>query len=157
MNTYEKLIAKIQEEIPIIECELLSKTGCYGLYRDKIIFIEKKLNTLQKKSILAEEYAHYKTSVGTILNQNSKENRKQELKARNYALEYLVSIDDLIRCAEASLNNHYSCAEFLGIEIETLKNAITYYQEKFGTTYLYKEKILTFNDESVLILNADSQ
>ena len=71
------------------------------------------MSTRQKKNILAEEYGHYQTSVGTILNQNCTENRKQELKARNVALEQLVTLDDLIRCSEAGLSNHYSCAEFL--------------------------------------------
>ncbi|WP_101478320.1 toxin, partial [Staphylococcus aureus] len=117
------------------------------------IYIEKTLSTRQKKNILAEEYGHYQTSVGTILNQNCTENRKQELKARNVALEQLVTLDDLIRCSEAGLSNHYSCAEFLEIDVETLKNVITYYRQKYGATYLYKGRIFEFRDYSVMVLN----
>ena len=111
--------------------------GCIEMAK----FILKNIEYPSKKNILAEEYGHYQTSVGTILNQNCTENRKQELKARNVALEQLVTLDDLIRCSEAGLSNHYSCAEFLEIDVETLKNVITYYRQKYGATYLYKGRI----------------
>ncbi|EHY9169469.1 TPA: toxin [Enterococcus faecalis] len=153
VNDYEKLVSSIQKDVTVLEIDLYNQTGCYGLYRNGKIYIEKTLSTRQKKNILAEEYGHYQTSVGTILNQNCTENRKQELKARNVALEQLVTLDDLIRCSEAGLSNHYSCAEFLEIDVETLKNVITYYRQKYGTTYLYKGRIFEFRDYSVMVLN----
>ena len=147
VNDYEKLVSSIQKDVTVLEIDLYNQTGCYGLDRNGKIYIEKTLSTRQKKNILAEEYGHYQTSVGTILNQNCTENRKQELKARN------VALDDLIRCSEAGLSNHYSCAEFLEIDVETLKNVITYYRQKYGATYLYKGRIFEFRDYSVMVLN----
>ena len=53
----------------------------------------------------------------------SKLYRKSEARVESSqcTLEQLVTLDDLIRCSEAGLSNHYSCAEFLEIDVETLK------------------------------------
>ncbi|MDU8026650.1 MAG: toxin, partial [Enterococcus faecalis] len=42
---------------------------------------------------------------------------------------------------------------FLEIDVETLKNVITYYRQKYGATYLYKGRIFEFRDYSVMVLN----
>ena len=67
VNDYEKLVSSIQKDVTVLEIDLYNQTGCYGLYRNGKIYIEKTLSTRQKKNILAEEYGHYQTSVGTIL------------------------------------------------------------------------------------------
>jgi Zn-dependent peptidase ImmA (M78 family) len=153
LNDYERLVKEVSEEVPVIEANLYSETGCYGLYRNGRIYIEKKLKSSQKRNVLAEEYGHYKTSAGTILNQNVTENRKQEKKARNFGLEKLVTLDDLIKCSEAGLTTHFACADFLGINIKTLQEVITYYYQKYGTTHFYKGYILEFREQSVMVLN----
>ncbi|OJG93009.1 phage protein [Enterococcus silesiacus] len=153
LNDYEILVEEIQKSVPIIEKELYANTGCFGLYRNGRIYIEQTLELKRKKEILAEEYAHYKTSVGEIINQNSTEARKQENKARNYSYDILVSLDDLIACSEAGLNTHYDCAEFLNVSNNTLKKVFSYYQQKYGYTYFYKGRIFEFRDSSVMILN----
>ena len=154
VNDYEKLVSSIQKDVTVLEIDLYNQTGCYGLYRNGKIYIEKTLSTRQKKNILAEEYGHYQTSVGTILNQNCTENRKQELKARNVALEQLVTLDDLIRCSEAGLSNHYSCAEFLEIDVETLKNCDYVLSTKGMAPLIFiKDGFLNLGDYSVMVLN----
>ena len=153
MNDYELLVEEVQKSVPIIEKDIFSKTGCYGLFRNGRIYIEQDLNTKRKKEILAEEYAHYKTSIGNILNLDCLDSRKQELKARNYSYELLVSLDDLIACSEEKLSNHYECAEFLNISCETLKQVFLYYQQKYGHTYFYKGRIFEFGDYSIMVLN----
>jgi Zn-dependent peptidase ImmA (M78 family) len=153
LDDYETFMTTINKDVPIYEVDLFSKTGCYGLYRNGKIYIEKTLDKHAKKHILAEEYGHYKTSSGTILNQNVTENRKQEKKARNFGLEKLVTLDDLIKCSEAGLTTHFACADFLGINIKTLQEVITYYYEKYGSTYFYKGRVFEFKDSSIMILN----
>ena len=67
MNNYELLLNQIYEEIPVIELPLLEQ-GLEGNYFDGVIFIDSSLPAFRKREILSEEYAHYKTSVGTIIN-----------------------------------------------------------------------------------------
>lgn len=153
MDDYELLLDEIQSELPVIEGSLLEKTGRQGLYRSGRIYIEKTLPTSKKREILAEEYGHFKTSVGNILDQKKHDNRKQELQARNVSYESTVSLEKLIECSEANLSNHYECAEFLNVSVETLKDALAYYQQKYGYTYFYKGRIFEFRDLSVMILN----
>lgn len=153
LNDYELLVEKVQKFVPVIESDLFVNTDCYGLYRNGRIYIERTLNIKRKREILAEEYAHYKTSMGEVIDQKSLESIKQEKKARNYSYELLVSLDDLINCSEAGLNNHYECADFLNVSCETLKEIFLYYQQKFGCTHFYKGRIFEFNDLSVTILN----
>lgn len=153
MDDYELLLDEIQSELPVIEGSLLEKTGRHGLYRSGRIYIEKTLSPTKKREVLAEEYGHFKTSVGNILDQEKHANRKQELQARNISYENIVSLEKLIACSEANLSNHYECAEFLNVSVETLKNALAYYQQKYGYTYFYKGRIFEFRDLSVMILN----
>ncbi|MBO0438919.1 ImmA/IrrE family metallo-endopeptidase [Candidatus Enterococcus ikei] len=153
MNDYELLVAEVQKSVPIIEKDLFDKTGCYGLYRNGRIYIERTLSTKRKKEVLAEEYGHYKTSFGRIISQKTLDSIKQEKTARNYSYEILVTLDDLITCSEAGLSNHYECAEFLNVSIETLKNTFLYYQQRYGYTYFYKGRIFEFRDLSVMVLN----
>ena len=47
--------------------------------------------TSQKNGVLTEEYAHFKTSLGTIIDYDDSESRKQALKARGYSIEVLVT------------------------------------------------------------------
>lgn len=153
LNDYELLVEEVKKSVPIIEDDVFVNTGCNGLYRNGRIYIEQTLNTKRKREVLAEEYGHYKTSMGKIIDQKSLESTKQEKRARNYSYEMLVSLDDLISCSEAGLNNHYECADFLNISCDTLKDIFSYYQQKYGYTYFYKGRIFEFRDLSVIILN----
>lgn len=153
MNDYELLVAEVQKSVPIIEKDLFDKTGCYGLYRNGRIYIERTLSMKRKKEVLAEEYGHYKTSFGKIITQTSLDSVKQEKTARNYSYELLVTLDDLIKCSEAGLSNHYECAEFLNVSCDTLKKVFLCYQQKYGYTHFYNGRIFEFRDLSVMILN----
>ncbi|MBO0473287.1 ImmA/IrrE family metallo-endopeptidase [Enterococcus ureasiticus] len=153
MDDYELLLDEVQTELPVIEGSLFEKTGRQGLYRSGRIYIEKTLPPTKKREVLAEEYGHFKTSVGNILDQKKQVNRKQELQARNVSYENIISLEKLIECSEANLSNHYECAEFLNVSVEILKNALVYYQQKYGCTHFYKGRIFEFRDLSVIILN----
>lgn len=153
MDEYELLLSEIQNEVPVIEGDLFSKTGRHGFYRNGRIYIEKTLPMIEKREILTEEYGHYKTSVGNIIDQTIFSNRKQELKARDVSYEKLVSLDKLIECSEAGLTTQFECAEFLCVSVATLQKAIGFYRRKYGSTYFYKGRIFEFGDLSVMVLN----
>ena len=98
VNDYEKLVSSIQKDVTVLEIDLYNQTGCYGLYRNGKIYIEKTLSTRQKKNILAEEYGHYQTSVGTILNQNCRksEARVESSQCGLRAISYIRRFNSLL-------------------------------------------------------------
>lgn len=150
---YENLVNQISTELPILEVPILEKYKKDGLYRNGKIYIEKSLPFDKKKEILAEEYGHYKTSVGNIINTNNLESRKQELRARRYGIETVVTLDDLIECAFDGCKNRYECAEYLSITEEFFKEVLVHYSTKFGTHHLYKNYLFIFKEESIAVLN----
>jgi Zn-dependent peptidase ImmA (M78 family) len=73
------------------------KGNLKGLYYDKVIALNKNLETTAEKCcVLAEELGHYYTSAGNILDQSKIENRKQERRARTWAYQKLVPLDKLV-------------------------------------------------------------
>ncbi|HGV8447728.1 TPA: ImmA/IrrE family metallo-endopeptidase [Enterococcus faecium] len=154
MNEYEILLDEIVNEIPVIETELKINTGLKGSYRNKTIFLDKYLNTVEKRIVLSEEYSHHKTSVGNIINYTNPENRKQEWKARRDSVERLVTLDQLIDCAKFGCHTKFECAEFLGVTEEFFEEVLIHYHNKYGTIYLYKNHIFIFDDYSIYCLNA---
>ncbi|MFY1069222.1 ImmA/IrrE family metallo-endopeptidase [Enterococcus sp. AD013-P3] len=152
MNDFETLLDMVSNEVPVIEGPLLEK-GYEGLYRQGRIYIEKSLSTNRKKERLMEEYSHHKTSVGNIINYDSPENRKQELRARRLALEALVPLDKLIECSFAGCIGNYECAEYLEVEIDILADALRHYANKLGQVSLHDGYILHFTGDSVIVLN----
>ena len=152
MNKYELLLDKISQELPVIELPL-SPLGFEGSYFDGMIFIDSSLTQNKKREILSEEYAHFKTSVGNIINYEEVENRKQELKARRYAIEMVITLDDLINCRDYGCTTIYECADFLSVSHELLHDTLSHYQKKYGINHQYKDKLFIFMDDSLLILD----
>lgn len=151
MNEFEALLDMVSNEVPVIEGPLKLK-GYEGLYRDDRIYLEKNLSTIRKKEMLMEEYGHHKTSVGTIINYDTFESRKQEARARRLALEKLIPLDRLVECSFAGLKNKFECAEYLDVSVDTLSDAISHYSAKFGPTYLHKGYLLHFDSDSIMVL-----
>lgn len=152
MNDYEKMLSQVQMEVPVIETSL-TQFDSEGFYRNGKIFIEKSLSVKRKKEILAEEYAHHKTTVGNIIDLHDSDNRKQEVKARNFSFEMLIPLDDLILCSQQGFTTAYSCAEYLDVSEETLNEALKYYLTRFGNMYLYKNKLINFFDHGLMVLD----
>lgn len=152
MNKYELLLDQISQEIPVIELPLIS-FGFEGNYYNGVLYIDSNMSQIKKREVLSEEYAHFKTSAGTIIDYDNPESRKQELRARAYSIELIVSLDDLIECHEHNLTTVYECADHLEISAETLKESFKYYLSKFGISYSHKNHHLIFSDESVKILD----
>ena len=134
--TYELLLQEAEDNsIEVIEFTF--ESDCKAMIVDNIIAMSDKLITdKEKKCILAEEIGHYHTSSGNILNLNKISNRKQELKARKYAFEKLITLKDIIKASYKGCTNLFELAEYLDVTEQFLKDTLQHYQNKYG---LYTE------------------
>lgn len=103
-----------------------------GLYYENSIAINKRLKTnKERKCILAEELGHFYTSVGDILNLKIESNRKQEIRARNWAIQKLVPFDKLIFAHQQGYVSVYELAEYFDVTEDFMKESILFYQKKY--------------------------
>ncbi|WP_367387411.1 ImmA/IrrE family metallo-endopeptidase [Bacillus vallismortis] len=133
--SYENLLIESEKAAVSIYEQKLSR-GIKGLYADGIIWINKKLSNTEKRVILAEELGHHYTTAGHILDQTTVQNRKQELRARNWAYRKLVPLNKIIQAHKSGVKNRYELAEFLNVTEKFLEEALKRYIEEYG---LYKE------------------
>nr|WP_130806481.1 ImmA/IrrE family metallo-endopeptidase [Senegalia massiliensis] len=147
---YENLIRETEEEgIEIVEMKLTNNIK--GLYADKIIAINKNIDTnTEKKCILAEELGHYHTSSGDILDQSKLINRKQEKRARIWGYKKLVGMTKLINAYKNNITNRYELADFLDVTEEYIDEALEYYKEYYGISYKIDNYIIYFDPLSIL-------
>ena len=118
------------EGIEVHEIEL--PKSIKGLYYDNSIAISKRLSTnKERKCVLAEELGHYFTSIGDILNLKIENNRKQEIRARNWAIQKLVPFEELILAHQEGYVNVYELAEYFDVTEDFMREAILFYQNKY--------------------------
>ena len=122
MTKHEKLMAEY-EDLYIEERQMIND----GLYADGCIWINEKLPSCKKFSVLAEEIGHYKTSAGNILDQDDTANRKQELTARKWAYEKLVPIENIQFAFADGHTEIWDMAEYLDLDEEFLREALIHY------------------------------
>lgn len=130
--TYQELLIEAENEGLKIKEKPLNY-GFKGLYKNKKIIIDNKLNLREKNCILSEELGHYYTSSGNILDQTKTNNVKQEKRARNWAYEKSVGIIYLIKSFEKGIRTKHELAEYLNVTEDFLESAIHHYREKYGT------------------------
>ncbi|MGG1673288.1 ImmA/IrrE family metallo-endopeptidase [Paenibacillus sp. NRS-1783] len=108
------------------------KSEAKGLIKGNKIGIRKEMLSVEKGCALAEEVAHYLTTVGNILDQSDVRNRKQELRARQWAYHCMIPMDQIVVAHKARVSGRYALAEFLEVTEEFLQNAIDRYTSKYG-------------------------
>ena len=125
---YEQLADEVyQHDIEIYEVYMSPRIK--GLYSDNIIQLNKLIKTHnEKKCVLAEEFGHYHTSAGDILDQTNALSRKQE--------QYL--------------SNRYELAIYLDVTEEFLNDALDWYKSKYGLYKLVDNYTLCFEPLGVL-------
>ncbi|MGG3282766.1 ImmA/IrrE family metallo-endopeptidase [Paenibacillus solani] len=140
--SYESLLIEAQSEgIEVFERPLIGTLK--GLYSDNIICIDKDLeNCIEKVCILAEEIGHHHTSTGDILNQQDVRNRKQELRARQWAYEKLIPLSAIVEVRQAKVNGRHEIADFLGVTEEFLQATIDRYRDKYGLIAGYQNYVI---------------
>ncbi|MHC5215241.1 toxin [Enterococcus sp. LJL128] len=149
MNDYEKLLEKVSIEVPVIECDLSHHPDKAYYYRNAI-FIDKSLPTTLKRQYLFEEFSHFKSSVGEILDQSCLGNSKQEKLARNIGYTEAISLDDLIDCYKKGIKYYWECAEYLDFTEDFIYEAVSYLRSKLGEIIYYKNYIIRFVTETLL-------
>ncbi|BFH14549.1 hypothetical protein J6TS7_44440 [Paenibacillus dendritiformis] len=146
---YELLLREAeQQRINVYELPL--KGGLKGLYHRDSICINRRLSrTSEKTCILAEELGHYHTSAGNILDQSDICNRKQELRARDWACRRLVPLDKVIEAFEAGARNRYELAEHLDVTEDFIEMALNYYRRKHERYTVIRNYIIFFDPLAV--------
>lgn len=143
LSKLEELEATYEQYVTILERPgFKSRTGLYGAYHDHdgkpYLFLEPNQPEADKQVILREEFMHFLTSVGVIVNQKQLNNRKQELLARRLAYKDAISMDDLISCYKLGLQTTYEIASELELPEDFVKNAIEYFKTQISDGDTYK-------------------
>lgn len=144
VNTiYEQLLIEA-DELEIVTKEKTLKRYD-GRIRGNKIAIRKTLSTnIEKACVLAEELGHYHTTIGNIVDQNTEQNRKQEHKARIWAYNKLVGLNGIINAHKNRCCSLQDTADYLGITDIFLKEALKYYQSKYGQCITVDNYIIYF-------------
>lgn len=136
MTAYEELLQEADDNnIEVIEFTFRGTNK--GMYAGSTIAIRKDIETTtEKRCVLCEELEHAYATSGNILDMKSVQNRRQEQIARNRSYERLVPLKSIITASFKCCTSLYELAEYLDVTEEVLKEALEYYQTKYG---LYKE------------------
>ena len=146
---YEMLLYEAEKKyLDVIYLPLQEKTK--GLYYDGAIAINKNiLTTSERTCVLAEELGHYYTSCGNIIDQKITVNRKQEIKAKRWALKRLVSLKNIIKAYETGCRNMYEIAGYMGVTEEFLRDAFDTYCAMFGKFKRFGKYTIYFDPPGV--------
>lgn len=150
MNQIKELIALIEEEkIDLVRMPL--NGDIKGLYGDNMIAISTEVSSEKEYAcILAEELGHYYTSSGNILDQSNVKNRKQELRARVWAHQYVIKVEDLLLAYKFGCRHLHEIAEFLNITEDFLIDASQTFSRKYGDCKITSNCIIHFNPLGIL-------
>lgn len=153
MNTLEVLEDEAcKDGIDIIHKEFKSNR-IKGLYCDKVVALNKGLNTTTEKAcVLAEELGHHYTSSGDILDLSVVQNRKQERTARIWAYNKQIGLKGLINAYEHGCKNRHEIAEYLEVTESFLEEAVNFYHEKYGLFTQIDNYVIYFNPLGILSL-----
>ncbi len=137
MTQYEALIDELTSDgIEVIEFDF-SSDDLHGLYADGCIAINKNLPTHEKLLTAYEEWGHYKTSYGNILDQSTASNRWQEKRARSWAHDRFMPVERFIdKILEIRPVDVWELIEALDLTYPYLCSLVEHYQQKYGP---YKE------------------
>ena len=128
---YEALLAESDSVGLVVKEKPLKNNN--GRVKGNKIAIRQDINTSAEKAcVLAEEMGHYHTSVGRILNQSDAENRKQELRAREWAYDRQVGLIGIVKSFRAGCQTLSEMAEYLEVTEEFLGDALERYRQKYG-------------------------
>lgn len=117
-----------------------------GLYGEGLIVLDARLSTAAERlCILAEELGHHYTSVGNILDQTKICNRKQELRARSWAYDRLITLADLITADKSGVRNQFELAQYLEVTEDFLSAALNRLKERHGVAVYHDGFLIEFD------------
>jgi Zn-dependent peptidase ImmA (M78 family) len=137
-------ILELLNDIELIERPI--KGRIKGFYGNDTIVIDKDIPTTKEKMcILAEELGHHYTSTGDISNLSKMSNRKQEQRARRWAVDKLIDVEDIIEAYNAGVQGRDELADYLNVTEEFIELALQYFQSLHGQTYKTEKYFINFN------------
>ncbi|SCW41121.1 protein of unknown function [Paenibacillus tianmuensis] len=144
--TYESLLNEAaQHGIDIYEMPMTPRNK--GLYSDKVIWINKYTPTkVEKACILAEELGHFHTSSGNILDLTDIRNRKQELRARQWAYYKLIPLSRIVDAYKDYVKGRYEIADYLDVTEEFLQAAMDQYRDRYGLCTILDGRYIIYFD-----------
>jgi len=105
------------------------------------IFVDPKATQRTRATILAEEFGHYKTSVGdTVRSSDDVRIHRAEERALRSAVDMLVSPEDVIQAIRAGVRNWYELSEVLDLSEPFLRHAVEIWKQRYGPVYCTDEK-----------------
>lgn len=117
-----------------------------GFYGNDTIVINKDISTTKEKMcILAEELGHHYTSTGDISNLSKIANRKQEQRARRWAVDKLIDVEDIIEAFNSGVQGRSELSDYLNVTEEFIEFALQHFQSLYGQAYKTEKYFITFN------------
>ncbi|WP_313074777.1 hypothetical protein [Lacrimispora sp.] len=145
MNDLEKLEQKAYEEKIIVDYIDFKSKKIQGLYCDGSIAVNSALQTTASKAdVLAEELGHHFTTSGNIINPKIVVNQKQERTARLWGFNARIGLNGIINAFKAHCENVHDVSEYLNVSEATLKEALEYYRQIYGTGTMVDNYFLQF-------------
>ena len=149
MSNYENLISIAHNNgIKVVESDL-GVDKAFGKCIGNLIIINNRVNEYERFCVLAEELGHFNLTVGDITNQSNFNNIKQELIARRWSYEKLISPEDIINAILSRIDNIYDLSESLNVTEDFLIQSIEHYKKKYGIYYVGETHLLMFDPISV--------
>ncbi|WP_333638558.1 ImmA/IrrE family metallo-endopeptidase [Tissierella praeacuta] len=154
MGGYEKLLMEVENNV-IVDDTANLPDDISGYYietnSDNLILLNKNIEcTKTKTCTLAEEIGHHYTTFGDISDQSKTENIKQEIKARRWAVQKLIVVEDFIGAFNAGVRNRYELSEFLGVTESFIEMALTHFKCIYGLYCQIDNYVVYFDPLSVL-------
>lgn len=105
------------------------------------VFVDPKATQRTRAAILAEEFGHFKTSVGdTVRSSDDVRIRRAEEHALRSAVDMLVSPEDVIQAIKAGVRNWYELSEAFDLPESFLRHAVEIWKQRYGPVYCTDEK-----------------
>lgn len=142
MRKYDELVNKYKD-LNIIETDMLPSFQS-GMYFNNKIYINSNRSEAVKLETLAEELAHHKLTYGNITDQIQFNSRKFESYARRYAMEKLISLQDIIDSFKHGCHNLYEMANFFEVSECYVQDCIAHYKCKYGLSTLCGDYLIQF-------------
>lgn len=145
MTKYEELLDEAyQEGLYVIERASFN-SHAKGLINGDVIGLSKDIKTdAERGGILAEELGHYYTTSGNILDTSNVMNRKQELRARVWGYQRIITMDKLISAYYKGCRNAYELSKELEVTEDFFLEALQVFKQKYSPYIQYKDYLIRF-------------
>jgi len=120
------------------------------------VFVDPGASRRTRAAILAEEFGHYKTSVGdTVRGSDDIRICRAEDRAMRAAVDMLVCPEEVIRAIRFGVNNWYELSEHLDLPEQFLRQAVEVWQHRYGPVYTTADSVLWMDPLSLHVFDPE--